>query len=158
MPLRSANKTAGRGVCCWRFVRLETGTGAAGTRSRSRRPHAVRRAYIYIYMHAVPLRLPRTFRGTTGFLLVVVSVPSSSNSTARLYLAVPPDFFFHVRPTLRVLSDFFPLQQPRYARISLSLSLASRSLLSDFFYGETDRGVIYRACSQLLEPLDDVAF
>lgn len=53
MPLRSANKAAVRGVCCWRFVRLETGTGAAGTRSR--RPHAVRRAYICARFRSVLL-------------------------------------------------------------------------------------------------------
>lgn len=125
MPLRSANKTAGRGVCCWRFVRLETGTGAAGTRSRSqkttrRAPHVYMRARARAFHSFLlaPSEEPRTSSLSSS------PFSSSSGSTARLHLAVPPDFFFHVRPTRWVLPGFFPLQQTREVHLSLCLSVS----------------------------------
>lgn len=76
------------------------------------------------------VRLLAPLSRSTRFLL------SRSSDTA------PPDFL---------------LLCTRYARICPSL-LSPAIVPPDFFYGETDRGVIYRACSWLPEPPGDLAF
>lgn len=139
------------GVCCWRFVRLE-----AGSRVRSRgRPHAAAVPRRYIYARRIrPSSLHR--RGIHAVLVV-----SFLRFDCSLLLVVPPDFFFHVPPTLlHLTSSFSARATPGSVPLSLSLSLSCRPAIvpPDFFYGETDRGVIYRACSWLPEPPGDLAF
>lgn len=131
-------------MCCWRFVRLEAG----GCGYEAEEDHTPRLCRVGIYMRArgpsvllAPSRNPRPS-----------SSSRSSGSTAHLarLLVVPPDFFFHVSPTMLHLTSSF---SARATHRSVPLSFLSPAIVPpDFFYRETDRGVIYRACSWLPEP------
>lgn len=130
------------GVCCWRFVRLERQAAATKPKKTTRRVRVAAPSCSHLRRS---LQHPRPL--------------VSSSPTTRFLLVVPPDFFFHVRPTLfHLTSSSFTL-----ATADLSLFLVSRSFLPiSFTEGQTARLFIARVlgywnCWVILRSGTDVA-
>lgn len=124
------------GVCCWRFVRLERQAAATKPKKTTRRVRVappssshLRRSLQHPLVSSSRVRLLASSLGrSTWFLL-----SRSSDS-------VPPDLFL------------------LYSRYGRSVPLSCVPIVPpDFFHRGTDREVIYRACSWLLELLSDLA-
>lgn len=120
-------KRRGHGVCCWRFVRLEAGGGYEAEEDHT--PCAPR-----VYMRSsrrasVLLALSSPAHCSSSFL------PSSQVRLCSLLLAVPPDFFFHVRPLCSLPDLFLFLRSLRPICCFFLVPIVP----PDFIYRETDR-------------------
>lgn len=126
------------GVCCWRFVRLERQAAATKPKKTTRRVRVAPPSSSHLRRSLDILSVSFLLLGSD------YSLPPGRSTwflLSRSSDSLPPDLFlFYTRCGRSVPLSCVPIVPP------------------DFFHRGTDREVIYRACSWLLELLSDLAF
>jgi len=127
------------GVCCWRFVRLERQAAATKPKKTTRRVRVAAPSCSHLRRS---LQHPRPLVSSSR--VSDYSLPPGRSTwflLSRSSDSLPPDLFlFYTRYGRSVPLSCVPIVPP------------------DFFHRGTDREVIYRACSRLLELLSDLTF